>query len=295
MTTGNSAPSPSLAAPHRWARSLSRSGILLATPALLLLIFMFLVPVALLLARSILEPTPGLQNYAELLSSRSYRTILANTFQVSLTVTVVTFIIGFPVAWLLAVVPRVWSAIVFGVVLLSMWTSLLTRTFAWMVLLQSTGLINRGLMAIGLISEPLALTNNLVGVTIGMTYILLPYIVLPLYGSMKSIDPEILRAAAICGATRLQAFIHVFLPACAPGAAAGCLMVFVMSLGYFVTPVLLGGPSTMMLAELIVQLVQSLLNWGLGAAAAFILFTVTLAAYALQIRIFDPMSPIEKG
>jgi putative spermidine/putrescine transport system permease protein len=149
--------------------------------------------------------------------------------------------------------------------------------------------INRVLMSLGLTSGPLALTNNLVGVTIGMTYILLPFIIMPLYATMKSINPEILRAAALCGASRWQAFFHIFLPACAPGVAAGCLMVFVMSLGYFVTPVLLGGPSNMMLAELIVQLVGSLLNWGLGAAAAFILFAVTLAAYAIQIRIFDPM------
>ncbi len=291
MMASNGGRPPRLSARPRWVRSYARSGLPFATPALFLLVFVFVVPVALLLARSILEPTPGLQNYAELLSSKSYRTILANTFQISLTVTMVTFVIGFPVAWLLAVIPRLWSAIIFGVVFLSMWTSLLTRTFAWMVLLQSTGVINRALIAIGLIREPLALTNNMVGVTIGMTYILLPYIVLPLYGSIKSIDPEILRAAALCGATRRQAFIHVFLPGCASGAAAGCLMVFVMSLGYFVTPVLLGGPSNMMLAELIVQLVQSLLNWGLGAAAAFILFTVTLAAYAVQMRIFDPMSP----
>lgn len=275
--------------PNARMRRLVRSSFLLAVPALLLLFFMFVVPVALLLARSFLEPVPGFQNYAELLSSASYRTILANTFQVSLTVTLVTLIVGFPVAWLLAIVPRVWSGIVFGIVLLSMWTSLLTRTFAWMVLLQSTGVINRVLMSLGLTSGPLALTNNLVGVTIGMTYILLPFIIMPLYATMKSINPEILRAAALCGASRWQAFFHVFLPACAPGVAAGCLMVFVMSLGYFVTPVLLGGPSNMMLAELIVQLVGSLLNWGLGAAAAFILFAVTLAAYAIQIRIFDPM------
>src|SRR5690606_37853842 len=116
MITDDRVPSPSFTAPRRWARSVARSGLLLATPALLLLVFMFVVPVALLLARSILEPEPGLQNYAELLSSRAYRTILANTFQISLIVTVVTFVIGFPVAWLLAVIPRMWAAIIFGVV-----------------------------------------------------------------------------------------------------------------------------------------------------------------------------------
>jgi putative spermidine/putrescine transport system permease protein len=264
-------------------------------PALLLLSALFVLPVLILLSRSFLEPQAGFQNYAELLGSASYRTILLNTFIVSTTVTLVTLAIGFPVAWLLAVVPRVWGLLIFAVILLSMWTNLLTRTFAWMILLQSTGVINRALMALGLIQAPLALTNNLIGITIGMTYIMFPFVILPLYATMKAMDPDVLRAASLCGASRLQCFLHVFLPSCASGIVAGCLMVFVMSLGYFVTPVLLGGPAYMMLAELIVQLIQSMLNWGLGAAAAFILFAVTLGLYALQIRLFDPLAGSRKG
>lgn len=264
-------------------------GLLPAVPALLVLLLVFALPVSLVLARSFLEPEPGLQNYAELLASATYRTILGNTFTVALTVTAVTLTLGFPVAWFLVVAPRFWARIVFAILILSMWTSLLTRTFAWMVLLQSTGVINRTLIALGVIGEPLALTNNLVGVTIGMTYILLPYVVFPLHVTMRSIDPGVLRAAALCGASRRQVFVHVLLPSCTSGVAAGCLMAFVLSLGYFVTPVLLGGTSTMMIAELIVQLIQSLLNWGLGGAAAFILFVVTLAAYALQVRLFKSM------
>ena len=276
-------------------RNIRASGLVLAMPALLLLSALFVLPVLILLSRSVLDPQPGLQNYAELLSSSSYRTILFNTFIVSTTVTLVTLAVGFPVAWLLAVVSRFWAMAVFAVILLSMWTNLLTRTFAWMILLQSTGVINRALIALGVIDTPLALTNNLIGVTIGMTYIMFPFIVLPLYATMKAMDPAVLRAASLCGASRLQCFLHVFLPSCASGIVAGCLMVFVMSLGYFVTPVLLGGPSYMMLAELIVQLIQSMLNWGLGAAAAFILFAATLALYALQIRLFDPLTDARKG
>ncbi|MGH6942262.1 ABC transporter permease [Hypericibacter sp.] len=276
-------------------RNIRASGLVLAMPALLLLSALFVLPVLILLSRSFLDPQPGLQNYAELLSSASYRTILFNTFIVSTTVTLVTLAIGFPVAWLLAVISRFWAMAVFAVILLSMWTNLLTRTFAWMILLQSTGVINRALIALGVIDTPLALTNNLIGVTIGMTYIMFPFIVLPLYATMKAMDPAVLRAASLCGASRLQCFLHVFLPNCASGIVAGCLMVFVMSLGYFVTPVLLGGPSYMMLAELIVQLIQSMLNWGLGAAAAFILFAATLALYALQIRLFDLLTDARKG
>ncbi|MGG1949242.1 ABC transporter permease [Trinickia sp. NRRL B-1857] len=256
----------------------------LLTPALLLLVVFFLLPVLSLLLRSVLEPTPGLQNYTQLLGSTTYLRVFGNTFLVATVVTVATVAIGFPTAWLLAIAPRKVSSLLFSILLLSMWTNLLARTFAWMVLLQATGPINRMLMALGIVSQPLTLVNNLIGVTIGMTYIMLPFLVMPLHATLRSIDPSTLRAAAICGASRWQAFWRVLVPLAMPGVASGALMVFVMALGYFVTPALLGGPSYMMLAELIAQLVQELLNWGLAGAAAFVLLAVTLSLYALQLR-----------
>jgi putative spermidine/putrescine transport system permease protein len=258
--------------------------IRLLVPALLLLVIFFLLPVLSLLLRSVLEPTPGLGNYAQLLGSTTYLRVFGNTFLVATVVTAATLAIGFPTAWLLAIAPRRLSSLLFSVMLLSMWTNLLARTFAWMVLLQATGPINRMLMATGLISEPLPLVNNLVGVTIGMTYIMLPFLVMPLHATLRGIDPSTLRAAAICGATRWQAFWRVLVPLAMPGIASGALMVFVMALGYFVTPALLGGAQYMMLAELIAQLVQQLLNWGLAGAAAFVLLAVTLTLYTLQLR-----------
>jgi putative spermidine/putrescine transport system permease protein len=258
--------------------------IRLLVPALLLLVIFFLLPVLSLLLRSVLEPTPGLSNYAQLLGSTTYLRVFGNTFLVATVVTVVTLAIGFPTAWLLAIAPRKLSSVLFSILLLSMWTNLLARTFAWMVLLQQTGPINRVLMALGVISEPLTLVNNLIGVTIGMTYIMLPFLVMPLHATLRSIDPSTLRAAAICGASRWQAFWRVLVPLAMPGIASGALMVFVMALGYFVTPSLLGGASYMMLAELIAQLVQQLLNWGLAGAAAFVLLAVTLGLYSLQLR-----------
>jgi len=258
--------------------------IRLLVPALLLLVIFFLLPVLSLLLRSVIEPTPGLHNYEQLLGSTTYLRVFGNTFLVATVVTVVTLAIGFPTAWLLAIAPRKLSSFLFAILLLSMWTNLLARTFAWMVLLQQTGPINRMLMALGIISEPLTLVNNLVGVTVGMTYIMLPFLVMPLHATLRSIDASTLRAAAICGASRWQAFWRVLVPLAMPGVASGALMVFVMALGYFVTPALLGGPSYMMLAELVAQLVQELLNWGLAGAAAFVLLAVTLALYALQLR-----------
>ena len=256
----------------------------LLLPALLLLAVFFVLPVLSLLLRSVLEPVAGLQNYAQLLGSTTYLRVFGNTFLVASVVTVVTVAVGFPTAWLLAIASRVISKLIFAILLLSMWTNLLARTFAWMVLLQQTGPINRMLMALGVIHEPLVLVNNLTGVTIGMTYIMLPFVVMPLHATLRSIDPSTLRAAAICGASRWQAFWRVLVPLAMPGIASGALMVFVMALGYFVTPALLGGPSYMMLAELIAQLVQELLNWGLAGAAAFVLLVVTLALYAVQLR-----------
>ncbi len=264
-------------------------GLVPALPALALLGLFFILPVLSLLLRSILEPEPGLHNYAELLATSTYARVFANTFIVAAVVTAVSLGLGYPVAWLLAIMPPRRANLVLAIILVSMWTNLLARTYAWMVLLQRTGVINTTLMKLGLISEPLALVKNLTGVTIGMTYIMLPFIILPLYASIRALDPAILQAASLCGAGRWQAFRRVLLPLSAPGAAAGGLMVFVMSLGYFVTPALLGSASHMMLAELIAQLVQSLLNWGLGAAAAFVLLVVTLALYAVQIRFFGGM------
>ena len=261
------------------------SGLALALPALVLLLAFFALPVVLFLARSVTEPQPGFQNYAALFGGPTYLRILLNTFIVGGVVTAVTALLAFPVAWALAIMPPRWSALLFGIIVLPMWTNLLARTYAWMVLLQQTGVINRMLQALGIIDEPLRLVNNLVGVTIGMVYIMLPFMILPLTGVIRKIDPMILQAASLCGATRGQAFRRILLPLAAPGLAAGGLMVFVMSLGYFVTPALLGGTSNMMMGQLVAQQVQSLTNWGLGAAAAFVLLAVTLLLYAMQIRL----------
>jgi putative spermidine/putrescine transport system permease protein len=268
-------------------RSRRGSGLGFGLPAILLLLAFFVIPVVMLLTRSVTEPEPGFQNYETLLGSTTYARVVFNTFFVAGVVTLITMLSAFPVAWALTIMPKGWAAVIFAVILLSMWTNLLARTYAWMVLLQQTGLINRTLQAIGLIDKPLQLTNNLIGATIGMVYIMLPFMILPLLGVIKKIDPSILQAAALCGASKWQALVRVLLPLALPGIASGGLIIFVTSLGYFVTPSLLGGTANMMLAEFIAQQVQSLVNWGMGGAAAFILLVVTLGLYAMQLRFFD--------
>ncbi len=274
------------AAPSASRRFRVPRGLVSLTPALLLLVIFFVGPVVGLLLRSFTDPQPGLQNYAEVFASTTYLRVFGNTFLVAGVVTLATLALAFPTAWFLAVAPPFWASLMFALVVLSMWTNLLTRTYAWMVLLQRTGIINKTLMGWGVISSPLPLINNLAGVTIGMTYIMLPFMVLPLRGAMRSLDPNILRAASLCGAKRWQVFVLVFLPLLRSGIGAGVLMVFVMALGYFVTPALLGGTSNMMLAELIAQLVQSLLQWGLAGAVSVVLLAVSLGLFALQFRVF---------
>src|SRR5690606_37196442 len=138
--------------------------------------------------------------------------VFSNTFLVASLVTIVSVVIGVPVAWALAILPRRWAVFLLAVIVLSMWTNLLARTYAWMVLLQRTGIINKTLMNLGIIDSPLALVNNITGVTIGMVYIMLPFIILPLMGVISSIDASILRAAALCGAGKWQSFTRVLLP-----------------------------------------------------------------------------------
>ena len=244
------------------------------------------VPLSVLFLRSVTDPIVGLENYIALLGDSSYARVLSNTFTVAALVTAISLVIGFPVAWLLAILPSRQARWLFAVILLSMWTNLLARTYGWMVLLQNTGVINRTLMGLGLVDAPLHLINNLTGVTIGMTYIMLPFVILPLYATISAIDPLIMQAAAICGAPPASVFGRVLLPLAWRGIGSASLMVFAMALGYFITPALLGGSANMMVAEMIAEYVQTLLQWGLGSAAAFILLAVTLGLYALYFRVF---------
>jgi len=249
------------------------------SPGFVFLAIIFVLPVLGLFLRGVTEPVLGLQNYAELLGDGTFLQILANTFLVALLVTVFSILLGFPLAWLITVASSRISRLMMAIVLLSMWTSLLARTYAWLVLLQDTGVINKLLMASGVVNHPVALVDNMTGIVIGMTYIMIPFIVLPLQTSMAAIDNTVLQAASVCGARAPVVFLRVFMPLVLPGLMAGGTMVFVMSLGYYVTPALLGGASDMMLAEYIVQQVQMYLNWGVGGAAAFILLVITLAIY----------------
>ena len=171
----------------------------------------------------------------------------------------------------MTIVPGRVAGLLLIAVLLPFWSSLLVRTFAWQVILRDTGIINTFLIDLGVISEPLTLIRTTGGVIIGMSHILLPFMVLPIYAVMRRIDPEFGRAAANLGASPASAFLRVFVPLSLPGVVAGCLLVFVLALGFYITPALLGGLRDQMISQLIVQQVQQRLDWGFGTAMSVLL------------------------
>ena len=216
---------------------------------------------------------------------RAFGAILLRTFSISFVVTLFCLLLAYPLAWWLASLPARKANVLMILVLVPFWTSILVRVAAWIVLLQSEGLVNRGLMGLGLIEQPLALLFNRTGVVIAMVHILLPFMILPLYSVMKSIPPTYLRAAVTLGSPPLAAFFRVYVPQTYPGIGAGALLVFILSIGYYVTPALLGGADDQMLSYYIAQYTNVTVNWGMACALGALLLTATLALYAVYRRV----------
>jgi ABC-type spermidine/putrescine transport system permease subunit I len=216
------------------------------------------------------------ENYTRLWTSPIYGAVFNITFRVSFFTTIVVAAIGYPLAYVLAHMPeRVQNwALLF--VLLPLWTPVLVRTYAWLVLLQDHGLINQGLMGLGLIREPLTLSHNMTGALIGMVQIMLPFLVLPLFSSMKSIDHNLIAAASNLGATPARAFRDVFFPLSLPGFLSGILMVFVLCLGFYVTPSVLGGGRVIMAAMRIDANIRLYSSWGAASALGMVLLAITV-------------------
>jgi putative spermidine/putrescine transport system permease protein len=275
--------------PDRWS--------LLAVPAVVFLAIFFLIPLVVMGVRSVTDPPgAGLDNYSRFFAEPAYVHVLTNTFWIALLATVTCLVIGYPFAYLMTIVPGRVAGLLLIAVLLPFWSSLLVRTFAWQVLLRDTGVINRFLLDLGLIREPLTLIRTTGGVIIGMSHILLPFMVLPLYAVMRRIDPELGRAAANLGAPPMSAFVRVFLPLSVPGVAAGTLLVFVLALGFYITPAILGSPRETMISAFIAEQIQQRLNWGLGSAMAVILMAVTFVALLISsrlVRIRDVFGALE--
>lgn len=216
---------------------------------------------------------------------RVFGGILARTFGISAVVTLWCLALGYPLAYWLTTLPPRRANVLMILVLVPFWTSILVRVAAWIVLLQSAGLVNRALMGLGVIEQPLALLFNRTGVVIAMVHILLPFMILPLYSVMKSVPPTYLRAAVSLGSSPLAAFVRVYVPQTYPGIGAGALLVFILAIGYYVTPALLGGADDQMLSYYIAQYTNVNVNWGMAAALGALLLAATLVLYAIYRRI----------
>lgn len=214
-----------------------------------------------------------------------YVQVLGRTLLISVSVTLLALVLGFPVAYLVANAPKRIAGLLMILVLLPFWTSLLVRSAAWIVLLQDQGLINGALQATGIVSEPMRLIFNRTGVVVAMTHVLLPFMILPMIATMKAIPPTYMRAALSLGAHPAIAFVRVYLPQTLPGVAAGVLLVFIMALGYYVTPALVGGAEDQMLAYFIAFYTTSSANWGLAAALGVMLLTATAILYLVYARL----------
>ncbi len=279
---------------NRWA--------LLAIPPIAFLVAFFLVPLIVVSLRSVTDfprPTDDLfANYSRFFGSAANVRVLGNTFWVAALSTAVCLALGYPYAYLMNIVrPRV-AGLLLIAVLLPFWSSLLVRTYAWQVILRDTGIINTFLIDSKLIEEPIPLIRTTLGVMLGMSQILLPFMVLPIYAVMRRIDPEYTKAAANLGAPPSAAFRRVFLPLSMPGVLAGSLLVFVLALGFYITPALLGSPKDTMISQFIASAVQQRLDWGIGSTMAVILMGLTLVFLFVAsrfVRLRDVFGSLEES
>lgn len=249
----------------------------LLLPAMLLLGLVYVLPLAEVVRLSFGQREFTLTHYAQLAGDDIIHRILGRTLWISLQVTAISLVAGFPLAVLIARASSRMQPILLLLVVVPMWTAILVRTYAWMVLLGRQGVVNGSLMAVGLTDEPLSLLYNRFSVIVGMVHIMLPFMVLPILNTLRQIPSALTVAAESLGASPLRSFMTVYLPLSLPGIAAGCVLVFIMSLGFYVTPALLGGLSDTTFVLLIERYVSVIRNWPMAAAMSVLLLVLTLA------------------
>jgi ABC-type spermidine/putrescine transport system permease subunit I len=261
----------------------------LGSPAILLILVILVIPVGWLFFVSFIgaDGTFSLENYERMLNRKSYLRIFQTTFEVSLLTTGLCILIGYPLAYFIAGLPNRIANLCLITVLLPFWTSLLVRTYAWLVLLQKRGLVNEWAISLGLWDEPIKMVHNMTGTLIGMVHIMLPFLILPVYGAMKAIDRDLMKAASNLGASPRRAFWTVFFPLTLPGLFAGSLMVFILCLGFFVTPAVLGGGKVIMVSMKIVSNIELFVNWGAASALGVVLLVSTMVILWIASRFLN--------
>jgi len=258
----------------------------LTLPAIIAVCLVIVIPVGWLFSLSFLDSNGDLSlvNYEKMIAYKSYLRVFKTTFNVSFLTTFLCIVIGYPLAYFLSQIPQKYVGLFMLTVLLPFWTSLLVRTYAWLVMLQRNGLINNFAIDLGIWDAPVKLAHNLNGTLIGMVHIMLPFLVLPLYAAMRRIDRHALQAAANLGATPVQAFWQIFVPLSLPGVVAGSLIVFVLCLGFYVTPAVLGGGKVILVSMQITAILEDQFNWGAASALGVVLLVSTFAVLLLASR-----------
>ena len=262
----------------------------LIVPAIAFLVLGFVVPLVMFFVETLSEigsVSEIVDEALTIVTSREVVNALFTTNWIALLVTLLTVLAGYPIAYFLANSERLRFTLVLFCIIVPYFTSVIVRTYSWMVLLGRNGIINQLLLATGLVDQPVALLYNKLGIVIGMTYVLLPYMILTLYATMKAIDSSFMRAAHALGASRTYAFLRIYLPLSAHGVLSGCLIVFILAIGFFITPALMGGPKDVMIAMLIERSVELMLDWPGAAIMSLLLLAVTLALYAIYYRVTD--------
>ena len=257
-------------------KSLRRSAWWLMVPAMALLLVGFVLPLAEMAGWS-----SSLATYQTALGAGPYRGILFNTFELSLVIAVVATVLGYPVAYFLNRCSARWQTILLLMVLTPLWVSILIRTYSWIVVLGREGIVNSVLIATGAVDEPVRLLYTRFAVYVATIQVMLPIAILMMFSAMGGINQSLMAAARILGATPFRAFIQVFLPLSLNGAISGAMLIFVLSLGFFITPALVGGPKDTMIANIISTQVSETMNWELGAALGVVLLGAGLIVVAL--------------
>ncbi|MBS4009471.1 MAG: ABC transporter permease [Roseovarius sp.] len=253
-------------------------------PCLLFLVLFFFVPLAMFLSNAFFDPGFTLEHFEKAFTRPIYMNTLVKTLKLSLTTTIVCVILAYPVAFVITHTSGKVKTAILILVLIPFWTNILVRMFAWLAILGRNGVINSNLVAMGVIDEPISLLYNYFAVVLGMTHYMLPFMILPIYSVMAAIPANLTDAAANLGATPFRAFLRVFLPLSLPGVGAGCLLVFILSLGFFITPALMGGPQDTMFAQIIEIQINQMLNWGFATALSTILLVLTIILYLVYDR-----------
>ena len=268
----------------RRPRRVVASGLVWVLPLLVFIGVGFNLPLLMTAAWSVLDQASGHftpANYVDFATSKIYLTVVLRTGRVALTVSLVCALVGYPLAYWMTGLSRRGQMFALGIIVTSFWVSILVRTYAWIVVLGNAGIVNRTLQAVGLTDRPLPFLYNELGVSIGMVNVLLPFMLLPLYAAMLQIDPRLRPMAYTLGASSGQFFRRVFFPLTLPALAATFVLVFILSLGFYITPAILGGGKVPLIANMLDILINQFPRWNLAAAISIVLLVLTLALYAV--------------